>query len=278
MNEQEQFKEVIQALARLDEVPPLNPLRKASTRRAYLEYAARLRTEVTVVSASGKARLIRSLVRLGAAGLSAFILAMGFLTGVAYAADGAQPGDLLYPIDRSVEDLRLKFTPDPERALQLLLSIADERVTESEQLALEGDEENMAAALEAYGQTISAIARTMEGAGNRQETLDTLVDKALSVHEERLLSIRAHAPDRALSGLDRAIEAAHNERKSTLPANTPEEAGEPQTTPGEGKPEPTPKSPQDKPNGPPGDHGPPDGRGPPDDHGPPDHPGQGGGH
>lgn len=245
MKEQDQFENLIRTLSDLDDVPTLNPLRKESARRVYLEYAARLRARRTPVTVGARASLTITLLRFAAASLSAFILAMGILTGAAYAADGAGPGDLLYPIDRGVEELQLRLAPDPEHSLRLLLRFADERVTESEQLAAEGDEENMAVALDAYGQTISSIAETMGGAGDQQVVLDALINAALTNHEQRLSSIRAHVPEQALSGLDRAIGAAHNELQRTLPENQPEEPGASQTPPGEGKPDST-SDPQDE--------------------------------
>jgi hypothetical protein len=206
--------------------------------------------------------------------LGAFILALGILTGVAYAADEARPGDLLYFIDRKTEELRLRLTSDPERAVYLMLAFADERVAESEQLASEGDEKNMAIALEAYGQTVSAIAQTVGNLDDHQETLAALVDESLSIQEERLQAIRAQAPEQALPGLDRAIEAARKGHKKTPRGNQPDETHQPETMPGGGRPGSTPDPQDKKPDKPPKHPGKKDDN----PKGPPENPRHGGGH
>jgi len=280
MNEQEEFEKITRTLAGADDIPAPNPLRKASARRAYLEYAARLRAGSGVAPAGRKAGRLRSFFRLAVAGLSALILTLSSVTGVVYAADHTQPGDLLYPVDRSMEQIRLKFASSPEQTVELRLLFAGERLAESEQLALEGDEKNLILALDAYSQTISEIAQTVDKAGDQQSDLVTLVDDALPIHEARLNAIRTHAPQQALLSLDHAIEASHQghgrERDSGGPAR---ETPAPDHGPAglDSTPDPQNDKPKhDKPKNDKPKDGKSNGNGPPDGHGPPDNPGQGG--
>jgi hypothetical protein len=278
MNEQEEFEKITRTLAGSDDIPAPNPLRKASARRAYLEYASRLRAKPGVVPVGRKASRLRSLFRLAVAGFGALLLTLSSVTGVVYAANPTQPGDLLYPVDRSMEQLRLRFASSPEQTVQLRLLFADERLAESEQLALEGDEKNLILALDAYSQTISEIAQTVDGAGDQQSALVVLVDDALSIHEERLNAIRADAPEQALLSLEHAIEASHkghNGEKDGPPRDTPA----PDNGPDER--DSTPNTQDDKPKHDKPKHDKPkdgksNGNGPPDGQGPPDNPGQGG--
>ena len=289
MNEQEEFEKITRTLSTLDNIPLHNPLRKASARRAYLEHAARLRAEHRVGSRGRKIGRIPSFLRLTTAGLGALILTMGSLTGVAYAADGAKPGDRLYSVDRKVEVLRLKFAPDTEHTVQLMLLFASERLAESEQLVREGDEKNLVIALDAYSQTISEIGQTVGKAGDQQEALTVLVDETLSAQEEQLQAMRAQVPEESLFSLDHAINASHNAHD----AHNGEAGGPPEGTPasdnnGPGEelhPTPDPqddkpkddKSKDDKSKDDKSKDGKSNGNGPPDSHGPPDNPGQGGG-
>ena len=61
-------------------------------------------------------------------------------SGLAYAADGAVPGDTLYGMDRALEDLRLSWTLSPQTAVRLRLNYAQERLAEAEKLLARGDE------------------------------------------------------------------------------------------------------------------------------------------
>ncbi len=126
-----------------------------------------------------------------AAVIAAIVLALVVGTGgVIYAADAAGPGDPLYGIDQAVESARLGLTHRPEAVMELLISLADERLLEAEELAAEQDEANLGVALEDYGATVSSLAQTLgtvEDADNA--ALTALLDSTFSNHERRLARI-----------------------------------------------------------------------------------------
>ncbi len=55
--------------------------------------------------------------------------------GAAYASDAAVPGELLYSLDRTIEDLRISLSADTEALVAQHLANAEERLVEARQLA-----------------------------------------------------------------------------------------------------------------------------------------------
>jgi hypothetical protein len=76
--------------------------------------------------------------------------------GVIYAADSAVPGELLYGIDRAVEQARLSLARDAEARMELWLSFAQERLEEALDLEQRGDQHNLPAARAGYEEAISS--------------------------------------------------------------------------------------------------------------------------
>lgn len=107
--------------------------------------------------------------------------------GVVYASDTAVPGDTLYTLDLSLEELRLNLAANSETKTALQLAFAEERLQEAEELINEGDTDLYQEALDGYGVTISAIAQTIGSTeGAEQEAVGRLLEEALSKHDARL--------------------------------------------------------------------------------------------
>ncbi|HXF84508.1 MAG TPA: DUF5667 domain-containing protein [Anaerolineales bacterium] len=167
-----------------------------------------------------------------AASVLTLVLAMGVLVGVADAADSARPGDLLYPIDRGVENLQVRLVSAPDRKLTLLVSFADERLVEIQQLIETNDEENMSIALDAYRITILTIAQIITDEFARHDLLVTKIDNQLLAQEEHLQKIRLRVPAQARPALDRAIETIRiGHEKILLPDDDTESTNPPVATP-----------------------------------------------
>ncbi|HIP71016.1 MAG TPA: hypothetical protein EYH05_06430, partial [Anaerolineae bacterium] len=108
----------------------------------------------------------------------------------AYAADAAVPGDPLYALDLTLEEMRLSLASTPEARVTLQLAFAEERLEEAQALAAANDTTNLPEALTGYGEAIAAIAQTVgttEEAG--QEALMALVDQSLAVHDTVLADL-----------------------------------------------------------------------------------------
>lgn len=221
-------------LKTLAEAPLPDPLRLASARRAYLEQAARLRGGAVRPARSSLPVPMRW-VRLAAACLLAAILSLGVLSGAALAADQALPGDLLYPLDLAMEDLRLASARTPQAKVTLLLELADERIEESGRLASRGEPDRMAEALEAYDQILVQISAALDLTGKTNRPgLERQLDQSLTVHEQRLQELRQQAPEKAWPGLDRAIEASQGVHSPQSGIDAEKTPGPPADRPGNG--------------------------------------------
>ena len=91
--------------------------------------------------------------------LIVIVLAVIFFagSGLAYAADGAVPGDTLYGIDRAVEDFRLSWTFSPQTAARLQLNYAQERLAEAEKLLARGDDRLAKIAMDHFDLMMAAV-------------------------------------------------------------------------------------------------------------------------
>ena len=119
--------------------------------------------------------------------IATIIIAISLLVGGSFAVEASAPGDLLYELDRSFEQIRLRLTSNPEEALALRMQYASERLEEAYKKVQKGDVENALRALEAYNEALDEIdpkeagqvrteTRTMtqEEAANQAGTLDRI--------------------------------------------------------------------------------------------------------
>jgi len=100
--------------------------------------------------------------------------------GTVLAADAAAPGDLLYPVDRSLEDWRANLTHNPEALLKLQLAFAKERLAEAQKLADHQESLVFNQTLADYGDTLASTAKILALSGDTdQANLDQLFDRSL---------------------------------------------------------------------------------------------------
>ena len=92
--------------------------------------------------AQGSRRSIFSFPRLATSLALAFIFILSG-TGLVRASDGALPGDNLYPIKRTWEDMRLLLVFDPEGREELEDEFEQERLHEIDELLVEGRHETI---------------------------------------------------------------------------------------------------------------------------------------
>jgi len=115
---------------------PEAPGRLASGRERLLAAAAQQRARATLETSEARARTTRRKMRLTFATRLVGILAavvMGVTAlggGMAWAANDSLPGDPLYPVKTTVEDMRLALTSAPEDQVDLALRFVEERVEE----------------------------------------------------------------------------------------------------------------------------------------------------
>jgi hypothetical protein len=188
------------ALESLREIPPPDKARQAKERAAFLAQAGKYR-ELAVSTGEPvrhkrrgihrRYHLTRRPMMLNVFAAIAIVMAMVAGTGgVAYAADGAVPGDPLYGIDQAMESAQLSLTNDPQATMGLLLALADERLLEAEKLPGKGNEKRRQVALGRYEETISSLAQNLSTVEDVDEaTLIALFDQSFSAHEHRLAKV-----------------------------------------------------------------------------------------
>jgi hypothetical protein len=115
--------------------------------------------------------------------LLVFVLSFGTFIGGAQAADTAAPGDLLYPVDLTIENLRLAFATGDKAQMMLLIDFSRERIREATSELLAGHIENGKVALVGYENQIQAIADILDHAsGDDLNQLQKLAVQALAVN------------------------------------------------------------------------------------------------
>ena len=199
MSHEEIDRELIEALDSLRDVPLPDEGRQAAQHAAFLASAREQRLLAQSAARAprqpwwGVFRPAPALSRRWAMAGVAVALVVALVVssgGVIYAADAAAPGDPLYGVDQAVESARLGLTHRPESVMNLLLSLAEERLLEAEELAAMQDEGNLGVVLENYGATVSSLARTLSTVeGADKAALTALLDNAFSNHEGRLTRI-----------------------------------------------------------------------------------------
>jgi hypothetical protein len=220
-HQQHNISQAEKALRDLSAFPAPDPVRESSARRRLLAQASRLRSSAR----PARRRVGVVLLRLAAAACLGF-LALGTLAGTASATNRAAPGDFLYPLDLSMERLALAVAPRPQDKVNLLLSFAAERLAEFEQVNTANSNGQADAALAAYEGLITQVTLVIDSADvTDQPALVEMSEEALSEQEQHLLDVRQDAPEQALPGLDRAIDATqhgqdkvkHHERPKKTP-------------------------------------------------------------
>ena len=107
-------------------------------RAQLLQHAAGMR------ESKNKARLPVFFFRRFATALALALVVFLSGTGLVSASNGALPGDSLYPVKRTWEDVRLAFVVDPESREELETEFEQERLEEVDELLNEGRHETIA--------------------------------------------------------------------------------------------------------------------------------------
>ena len=115
---------------------PEDAIRRGRAR--VLGHAAELR------EASRRSRGVGFVFRRFATSLALSFVLLLSVTGIVNASSGALPGDHLYPVKRTWEDVRLWFTFSPERREELESEYEQERLDEIDVLLGDGREETIA--------------------------------------------------------------------------------------------------------------------------------------
>jgi hypothetical protein len=110
--------------------------------------------------------------------------------GLAYAADGAAPGDPLYALDRAIEDVQLSLIRDRQAAFEFQLALAAERLEEADKLLSLARQELFHEALDHYDATVAAVAEAVQSSVDAdQAALGGMLDEAIASHDTILVNL-----------------------------------------------------------------------------------------
>jgi hypothetical protein len=174
--------------------------------------------------------------------------------GTVYASSDALPGDFLYPVKLSTEDVRLLVSNDADD-VSLAMEFVQIRMEEIQVLIESGREGDLYLAVDLLSDRIAvateSLAAVAEDDPERAAQAAFMLEQALSVHTEVLISQLGTVPDRAKPAIERAILASskgqavvQNLFENELPGGgPPEEKPDPgKNPPGGGPPEGVPDS------------------------------------
>jgi len=142
--------------------------------------------------------------------------------GTAYAADAAEPGDLLYGLDLALEQVQLDLAPNAEAAAMDHLEHAAERLVEAQNRLVDGEVDEAIIALNLYGETIASLGQLIASAeGVDQDALTEMLNAALEIHQDILAIVLEIVPEEAKEAIEKAIEVSTP--PVIIPGGPPEE-------------------------------------------------------
>ncbi len=148
------------------------------------------RHALVVTPAPWYRRLLSGQMVRWATGLAILLIAFLFAGGVAQAADRSVPGDILYPLDRSIERARVALTRDPAGAVRLQLALAAERTEEAGVVAGTAPAALVDDLLVSYGQAVERAFTLAAESGDAltEAQLSALVEVTVPALDQSLLA------------------------------------------------------------------------------------------
>lgn len=132
------------------------------------------------------------------------IFTIAFLTlgaGLTLASDSAVPGDSLYPIKRTLENMALGLAPSPQAEAALRLSYSERRLQEATTLAQRGEDETAQQLVNEYRGQLEILLQL-----SAQETgIANLFQERLERQESRLLEVRRNISMENPEAIDQAL-------------------------------------------------------------------------
>ncbi len=127
-------------------------------------------------------------------GVFAFIAMLG---GFTYAANAANPGDVLYRFDQAIEQVQFRLTPSAEGRIKLYLNLASERIDEAIALVEKGKSDQVTVAMQGYEESMLAAEAILEEDIAGKESYQQLVvvlNETLEEQTEKLQRLMTVAP------------------------------------------------------------------------------------
>jgi len=146
-----------------------------------------------------------------AAGLAALVL----IVGAGSAAANSLPGDAVFPLKRAIEEVRVALTFDDVERVRVLAELADQRLSELEQVASRDDKAPTAS--DEYAQAVARFRAAVDALQqaapeDKSEAAQDVADAAREKHAFILEQLKDRLSERAADSVDRATE---EEQKDT---------------------------------------------------------------
>src|SRR2546427_3351566 len=192
-------------------VPPGPRLERPVIRAKFRkELRARLMAEAAVVLAPRPQRRSLFAVSWLRPALAAAVLAVFVVAGATSAAASSLPGDPLYAVKRASEDVQLALTFDDVARVQLLSEIADRRLAELAEIAMDRPGSAPTATAE-YSDAVDKFADAVDklrDADNdeKRDAAQAVADAAREKHKVVLDAVRDRLPENAQPEVQRVIE------------------------------------------------------------------------
>ena len=146
--------------------------------------------------------------------LASVVLALGLLVmsaGVAWASEGALPGDVFYGVKRTVEEARLALTWTVTGEAALLTHYIEGRIAETEALLAAGREDDLDISLAGYEDMLSRLIdladqTTISGGPGSLEH----IQESLAKHIQTLQRVQLQVPPKAQEAISNAIENSNH--------------------------------------------------------------------
>lgn len=146
--------------------------------------------------------------------LVSVVLALGLLVmsaGVAWASEGALPGDAFYGVKRTVEEARLALTWTAVSEAALLTQYIDGRMSETEELLAADREDDIVVSLAGYEDMLSRLidlaghTPISGGPGSLEH-----IQESLTRHIQTLQRVQGQVPPAAQEAINKAIDHSNH--------------------------------------------------------------------
>lgn len=161
--------------------------------RARIEYDMKLRAAPYAVPVFGGISAWLKLSRLVPATLLVALFAMG--TGAAFASQNAIPGDILYPVKITTEQIRVSITADEAKKATLHLEFAAQRLREMARLAEENRLDAPDTILANYQAELQKSRDLLRGNQGKAAKIAELIDTATQAQQTAIAELSRTIPD-----------------------------------------------------------------------------------
>lgn len=227
MDNLKKYQDIIKGLNQLKSITPSKQLR--------------FRFESTLISALPSKQHNKSPLFGYSFKFAVFMLVFFLLggSGIALAAEHAQPGSLLYPVKQAVQEAKLAVTSNPDARALLHLEKAEDKIEEIKQSVSENNDEKLESSVKDYQDNVGKAIHETQKLEEQEESTAKKVEQSLGNQAETLHELQNTAPIQAQPALEKAIEASQKGQEQAQevlqnnPSNNPgnQETGKPSSLP-----------------------------------------------